>query len=72
MFYFNVRITLVILTTIPVLLLATYWFKNAVKSAFQDVRTQVARLNAFVQEHITGMNIIQIFNMEKREFYKIC
>ncbi len=70
MFYFNVKITLVILTTIPVLLIATNIFKNAVKSAFQDVRTQVARLNAFVQEHITGMNIVQIFNREEREFEK--
>ncbi len=70
MFYFNVSISLMILTTIPVLLFATYLFKNAVKSAFQDVRTQVARLNAFVQEHITGMSIVQIFNREDREYEK--
>jgi ATP-binding cassette subfamily B multidrug efflux pump len=70
MFYINVKITLVILTTIPVLLVATWMFKNAVKSAFQDVRTQVARLNAFVQEHITGMSVVQIFNREDREFEK--
>ncbi len=70
MFYFNVKITLVLLTTIPVLLIATNWFKNSVKSAFQDVRTQVARLNAFVQEHITGMTIVQVFNREAPEFEK--
>jgi len=70
MFYFNVMITLVVLTTIPVLLVATNLFKNAVNLSFQDVRTQVARLNAFVQEHITGMSVVQIFNREEREFEK--
>jgi ATP-binding cassette, subfamily B, multidrug efflux pump len=66
----NWKFTLVVCTTIPVLLLATWLFKNAVKSAFQDVRTAVARLNAFVQEHITGMKIVQIFNREGVEFEK--
>jgi ATP-binding cassette subfamily B multidrug efflux pump len=70
MFSTNVKLTLISLTTIPVLLVATYIFKNAIKSAFQDVRTQVARLNAFVQEHITGMNIVQIFNREETELEK--
>lgn len=70
MFSTNVELTLISLTVIPVLLIATYIFKNAIKAAFQDVRTQVARLNAFVQEHITGMNIVQIFNREKVEFEK--
>lgn len=67
MFYTNVSLTLISLLTIPILLFATYIFKNAVKAAFQDVRTQVARLNAFVQEHITGMAIVQIFNREQVE-----
>jgi len=70
MFATNVKLTLISLATIPVLLVATYIFKNAVKAAFQDVRTQVARLNAFVQEHITGMNIVQIFNREDAEYKK--
>ena len=70
MFYTDWKLTLVCLSSIPVLLLATYIFKNAVKSAFQDVRTQVSRLNAFVQEHIIGMNVIQIFNRENEEFEK--
>lgn len=67
MFIVDWQIALVVLTTVPVLLIATNIFKNAVKSAFQDVRTQVSRLNAFVQEHITGMKIVQIFNREKAE-----
>jgi ATP-binding cassette, subfamily B, multidrug efflux pump len=70
MFYSDWRLTLISLSTIPVLLFATYIFKNAIKSAFQQVRTQVARLNAFVQEHITGMNIVQIFNREQEELQK--
>ncbi len=42
-------------------------FKNAIKKSFQQVRTQVARLNAFVQEHIIGMSVVQVFNMEAAE-----
>ncbi len=70
MFSIDVKLSLITLSTIPVLLFATYIFKNAVKNAFQDVRNQVARLNAFVQEHITGMSIVQIFNREEKEFEK--
>ena len=71
MFSNDWRLSLVSLSTIPVLLIATYIFKNAIKSSFQDVRTQVARLNAFVQEHITGMSIVQLFSREKEEYYTI-
>ncbi len=67
MFFTDWQLTLICLSLMPLLVLSTYFFKNAVHSAFQDVRTQVARLNAFVQEHITGMNIVQIFNREKQE-----
>ncbi len=67
MFFLNFKLTLIILTPIPLLLVATYIFKKAVQTSFQDVRTQIARLNAFVQEHITGMFIVQIFNREKAE-----
>lgn len=70
MLFFNYKLTLISLVSIPILLFATYLFKRSVSASFQDVRTQVARLNAFVQEHITGMNIVQIFNREKAEFEK--
>lgn len=70
MFSIDVKLSLITLSTIPVLLFATWIFKNAVKNAFQDVRNQVARLNAFVQEHITGMSIVQIFNREEKEYEK--
>ncbi|TND08131.1 MAG: multidrug ABC transporter ATPase/permease [Bacteroidetes bacterium] len=63
----NWKLTLIVLTTIPVMFIATWIFKNAIKSAFTDVRNQVAKLNAFVQEHITGMKIVQVFSREKVE-----
>ena len=67
MLFLNVKLTLIILTPIPLLLIATYIFKQSVQASFQEVRTQVARLNSFVQEHITGMSIVQVFNREKAE-----
>ncbi len=70
MFYTDVELSLISLSVLPLLLLSSYIFKEKVKKSFQDVRTQVARLNAFVQEHITGMHIVQIFNREKAEFTK--
>jgi ATP-binding cassette subfamily B protein len=70
MFYTDWRLALVSLSTIPFMLMATYIFKEKVKVAFNDVRNAVANLNTFVQEHITGMNVVQIFGSEKREFEK--
>jgi len=61
------RLTLVILTTIPILLFATYFFKNAIKTAFQGVRKYVSKMNSFLQEHITGMLVTQIFSREDVE-----
>ncbi len=70
MFVYNWKLTLLVLIPIPVLLVATNLFKNAIKKSFQQVRTQVAVLNTFVQEHLTGMNIVQIFNREEAESKK--
>lgn len=70
MFYIDWRLTLVSLSVIPPLLFSTYVFKEKVKKSFQEVRTAVAALNSFVQEHLTGMNVVQIFNNEEREFRK--
>jgi ATP-binding cassette subfamily B protein len=70
MFYMDWRLALISLSTIPLLLIATTIFKNKIKSTFGDVRTQVAALNTFVQEHLTGIRIVQIFNREKREAEK--
>ena len=68
MFATDWRLTIFSLASIPILLLATYWFKRSIKSAFQEVRTQVSALNTFVQERIVGMRIVQLFNREKVEF----
>ena len=70
MFYIDVKLTLVSLSTLPLMLISTYVFKEKIKDTFQEVRTAVARLNSFVQEHITGMSIVQIFNNEEREMEK--
>lgn len=66
-YFFDFRLVLISLSVVPVLYYATRLFQLKIKSAFQDVRTQVASLNAFVQEHISGMSVVQIFNREKSE-----
>lgn len=70
MFYADWRLALLSLATLPMLLISTYIFKEKIKVAFNDVRNAVANLNTFVQEHITGMNVVQIFGSEKREYEK--
>ncbi len=70
MFYTDWRLTLISLSTLPLLIISTYVFKEKIKSAFNEVRNAVSNLNSFVQEHITGMSIVQIFNSEEREFEK--
>jgi ATP-binding cassette subfamily B protein len=67
MVYTDWLLTLIALIPIPILIFATTVFKKVIKKAFQDVRTQVSNLNSFVQERVTGMKIIQIFNREKVE-----
>src|SRR5690606_35748911 len=67
MFYINWDLAIITLVPIPILLIGTSMFKRAIKDAFQEVRNQVSILNTFVQEHITGMSIVQIFNREKIE-----
>jgi len=70
MFYIDWRLTLVSLSAFPILLLATYFFKESVNKSFIRVRNAVAQLNAFVQEHITGMQVVQAFAAEKKQFEK--
>lgn len=67
MFWTDWKLTLICLAPFPILMVATYFFKEAVNKSFIKVRNAVANLNAFVQEHITGMNIVQTFVAEKRE-----
>ncbi|MBO6497058.1 MAG: ABC transporter ATP-binding protein [Roseivirga sp.] len=70
MFYLDWKLTLVSLSTLPLLIFSTYVFKEKIKVTFNEVRNAVSNLNSFVQEHVTGMNIVQIFNAEKREMDK--
>lgn len=70
MFYMDWKLTLISLIPFPILIIATYYFKESVNRSFMKVRNAVAALNAFVQEHITGMHIVQAFAAENREFTK--
>lgn len=70
MLYTDWELTLIVLIPMPLLMLASYVFKEAIKSAFQEVRTQVANLNTFLQEHISGIRIIQYFARENQEMRK--
>ncbi|MCH2198666.1 MAG: ABC transporter ATP-binding protein/permease [Flavobacteriales bacterium] len=67
MLYTNWLLTLIVLVPIPILLVATRIFQKAIKKAFIKVRNQVNKINVFVQEHVTGMNIVQIFHRENKE-----
>jgi ATP-binding cassette subfamily B protein len=67
MFYTSPRLTLICLLTIPLIVAATWVFKQKVKVSYQKVRAQIARLNAFLQERISGMSVVQIFNAEGQE-----
>ena len=68
MFYKSWQLTLIVFSILPIILYATRVFQRAMKSAFEEVRAQVANLNSFVQERITGMKIVQIFTREKTEY----
>ncbi|MGG8497013.1 ABC transporter ATP-binding protein [Tenacibaculum sp. TC6] len=68
MFVINWKLALIALAVLPILIYATKLFQIAIKATFQDVRNQVANLNGFVQERVTGMKIVQLFNREKIEY----
>lgn len=70
MFYTDWQLTFFCLIPFPILLVATYVFKESVNRSFTKVRNAIAALNAFVQEHLSGMTVIQAFNAEDREFKK--
>ncbi len=70
MFYTNWQLTLVCLIPFPILIISTFIFKESVNKSFVRVRNAVSQLNAFVQEHITGMQIVQAFAVEEKEYAK--
>ena len=70
MFYINVKLTLLTITVVPLLIYSANVFRKGIRDTFQEVRNQVSNLNAFLQERITGMQIVQLFNQQKREYDK--
>jgi ATP-binding cassette subfamily B multidrug efflux pump len=74
MFWMDVRLTLVTLLTVPMLFAATSWFRRGARRGYDMVRTRLARINAFLQEHFSGAQTVQIFNAEEkscRQFHTI-
>jgi subfamily B ATP-binding cassette protein MsbA len=70
MFWINWQLALIVSAVLPIIIYATKIFQIKIKTTFQDVRTQVANLNSFVQERISGMKIVQLFTREKIEYDK--
>ncbi|PIW69798.1 MAG: antibiotic ABC transporter ATP-binding protein [Ignavibacteriales bacterium CG12_big_fil_rev_8_21_14_0_65_30_8] len=70
MFFLDVNLSLVTLSVLPFLFYGTFLFRRKVRESYRDVRLHLARLNSYMQEHITGMNVVQIFNKEKSELKK--
>ena len=67
MFWTSWKLTLVCMTVLPILILGARWFKNEVARWFQTVRNSISTMNSFLQEHISGMKVVQIFNAEAQE-----
>lgn len=70
MLYINIELTFITIIPIPFLIWATNIFKNSIKKAFQEVRKEVSRLNVYVQEHVSGMTLVQVFNRQEKEYEK--
>src|SRR5947209_8304980 len=68
LFWLDWRLALVSFSIVPLLLLLTSWFKGKVRESFREVRVKIARINAFLQEHVTGMAVVQLFNREARAY----
>src|SRR5678810_1403825 len=71
MLWMDVRLTLVTLLTVPMLFAATTWFRRGARKGYDMVRTRIARINAFLQEHIAGAQTVQIFNAEAKSLRKV-
>ena len=70
MFYMNWKLTWIVVVAMPILVFFTRIFQRKMQVAFEEVRTQIANMNSFVQERVTGMKIVQLFNREKIESEK--
>lgn len=65
LFWLDWRLAIVTFAILPLLLLLTFWFKTRARRSYREVRVRLARINAFLQEHITGMSVVQLFNREE-------
>jgi len=70
MFFMDFNLSLVTLSVLPVLIYGTFLFRKKARESYRDVRLHLARLNSYMQEHVTGMSVVQIFNKEKDEYKK--
>src|SRR6266536_5439662 len=70
MFWMDIRLTIVTLLTVPLLFAATTWFRKGARKGYDMVRTRIARINAFLQEHFAGAQTVQIFNAERKSLEK--
>lgn len=70
MFFMDIKLSLVTLSVLPILVYVTFLFRRKVRSSYRNVRLHLARLNSYMQEHITGMAVVQIFHKEKDEIDK--
>ena len=70
MFFMDFSLSLVTLSVLPVLIYGTFLFRRKARESYRDVRLHLARLNSYMQEHVTGMSVVQIFNKENDEFKK--
>ncbi|NRD23004.1 ABC transporter ATP-binding protein [Winogradskyella litoriviva] len=70
MAFINLKLSLIVFVTMPIVIFATKIFQKYMKAAFEDVRTEVSNLNSFVQERVTGMKILQLFTREATEYKK--
>ena len=70
MYYMNWVLATIVIIILPIMMLITRFFQKALKDVYQEERTLVAKLNTFVQERLTGMNIIQVFNRQQAEYNK--
>lgn len=68
MFYMNWKLTWIVILAMPILIVITRIFQKKMQVAFEEVRTQIANMNTFVQERVTGMKIVQLFNRENLEY----
>jgi len=68
LFWLDWRLALVAFAIVPLLFALTTWFRLRVRQSFREVRVKIARINSFLQEHITGMPVVQLFNREARAY----